>query len=141
MYEIDGNELSHLLNIAKWLHDAIGTGNVAGVSVVVVDTSDPVAVPRHVFFATVAAVPLLAGGLLVAQHDLASRLLAPAAPPPGFRPAQPAPQPAPTAPAGGPHGEYVGPILRPEGVTETPSSEFTTEDYDPAKDPDLPRRH
>lgn len=87
-----------MVEMANWLHEAVLTGGVTGLSITLVDESDGVPVPRHVFFALPGAVACLAGGYVLAQHDLARRLALPSSPhppsppddPPGPRVGQPA---------------------------------------------------
>ena len=139
-------DVSHMLDIVQWLTGAVQTGAVTGLSIVLVDESDVsyvvgpsgevraagVPVPRHVFFAVPGATALLAGGYVLAQHDLANALAQPVqARPPEIHPAQPALRhPCCFAPAAGPHTPgcphadqpAVGPHVIDESATLDPDT-------------------
>jgi len=78
--------------MARWLSDAVRTGLVSAISIVVVDTSSGMPTPHHVFFSAPGAAAPLAGGYLMASADLVRSLTAP---PPAAAQFPPAPADTP----------------------------------------------
>lgn len=87
-------ELAHMVEMAEWLQRAVRTEFVTGLSITLVDESDGIPVPRHVFFALPGSVASLAGGYVLAQHDFAQRMAQPLADTPPAPQIEPDPEPA-----------------------------------------------
>lgn len=74
MAKVDPQATEHMVDMAKWLQNAIASGQVSALSLVIVDESGDIPTPRHAFFATPSGLAPLLGGYTVAMHDIVSHV-------------------------------------------------------------------